>query len=574
MTIATTFLIIVCSLNITCINGKPSMSKQKSKTDRPSKRKLSKMPGTESEARVAAEVEKLPQNKLVTETRVDAPHVFNTPPTTPVENSTEEAKQKANKDSVVKGTEHTGNQAKDIANTPAAESVAEAVALLQEEAGGCDKESCAGESSEQIRLQATQLGEQLRSRQEDLDRREAQLNARVAQLENDARTTRLWFTETRKDFDRRELELVEKTQQMQQCLARLARVEETSVRRRVKLDAQAERLDKETKSLEESRRRFDEEQQQRREEIEKYSAHEQQRIDTRRQASLVLVRQALSGLERRRAQAESQTQRLLEKAARPSKELLAREETVREATEEFHRRRQQIFETEQTLAAEQDEVRELRRALLVERKELQRLEQQRSQEASDLRDRMQLELEAKRQQIDQRGEELDRAQTALRHIRAELSEMHRETLELRLATEELWMQLSGTIPPATLTRSLSRIRSSLAETYRTENSELVRRKLELRSIGSELAEDHKSLQQQKDELDAWLARRENEIEQQAQRLVAREQELHDQQVGFEEKARAWSTARLEYQQEIRRLREQLDEAAENGTARSGLCGVF
>lgn len=532
------------------------MSKQKIKTSRRAKRLASKPSGTKPDTPVAAEAEDSPQNKLAKETRVDAAHLLNPQP---AENrageiKTTEAKSKTKKES-------TGDD-ENLAETPDAESSA--------------KESCVEESysAEQLRIQGAQLGDQLRSRQEDLDHRESQLNSRVAQLENDSRTARMWFSESREEFDRREHELAEKTPQMQQCLARLARAEETSVRRQTKLDTQAERLAAQTKSLEESRKLFDEEQQQRREQTERFAAREQQRIDTRRQASLVLVRQALSGLERRRSGVESKAQRLLEKASRPSKELLAREETSREATEEFQRRRQRIFETEQSLAAEQCEVQQLHRQLLAQRQELDRLEQKRRQEAADQRDKMQVELEAKRKQLALRGAELDRAQTALRHLRAELSEMHRETLELRLATEELWMQLSGAIPPATLTRSLSRIRGSLAETYRAENAELARRKLELRSIGSQLAEDHKCLQHQKGELDTWIILREREIEQQAQRLVARERELHEQETGFEEKARGWTTARLEYQQEIRRLREQLDEAAENGKTRLGLCGIF
>ena len=527
------------------------MSKQKIKTSRRTKRLASKPSGTKPDTPVAAEAEDSPQNKLVTETRVDAPHLLNPQPAeNPVaEVKTTEAKNETKKESA--------GDSENLAETPDAESSA--------------KESC---SAEQLRIQGSQLGDQLRSRQDDLDRRESQLNSRVAQLENDSRTARMWFIESREEFDRREHELAEKTPQMQQCLARLARAEETSVRRQTKLDTQAERLAAQTNSLEESRKLFDEEQQQRREQTERFAAREQQRIDTRRQASLVLVRQALSGLERRRSGVESKAQRLLEKASRPSKELLAREETSREATEEFQRRRQRIFETEQSLAAEQCEVHELSRQFLAQRQELDRLEQKRRQEAAHQRDKMQVELEAKRKQLALRGAELDRAQTALRHLRAELSEMHRETLELRLATEELWMQLSGTIPPATLTRSLSRIRGSLAETYRAENAELARRKLELRSIGSELAEDHKCLQHQKGELDTWIIRREREIEQQAQRLVARERELHDQETGFEEKAHGWAIARLEYQKEIRHLRDQLEETAENGKTRSGLCGVF
>lgn len=533
------------------------MSKQKITIKRRDKASDVNLADNKQEAPDAAQHKDSPsedarQSKALTETRVDAPHVLNPKPT--ASRSTE---------SQTVATASVEQKSVDSEETAVKEPP-------REESNATESDAEESSTEERLRIQAAQLGERLRLRQEDLDRRESQLNARVAELENGARAARLWFTESREEFDRREHELAEKTQQMQRCLIRLARAEESSVRRQAKLDAQAERLDKDTASLSESRKRFEEEQQQRREQTEKFAAREQQRIDTRRQASLVLVRQALAGLERRRLKVESHAQRLMEKAVRPGRELLAREEAVREASEEFQRRRQQIFETEQSLAAEECEVRGLRRKLLAQREQLERLEQKRRQEAADERDALQVELESKRKQLDRRGEDLDRAQTALRHLRAELSTMHRETLELRLAAEELWMQLSGTIPPAALTQSLSRIRGSLAETYRAENAELARRKLELRAIGAELAEDHKRLQQQKDELDAWSVRRERQIEQQAQRLVAREQELHDQETNFEEKAHGWATARLEYQQEIRRLRDQLDEAGESGKNRAGM----
>ena len=47
----------------------------------------------------------------------------------------------------------------------------------------------------QVRTQAVQLAEHLRTRQKDLDHREAELHARVAQFENDMSAARLWLSE-------------------------------------------------------------------------------------------------------------------------------------------------------------------------------------------------------------------------------------------------------------------------------------------------------------------------------------------------------------------------------------------
>src|SRR5262245_24531166 len=60
---------------------------------------------------------------------------------------------------------------------------------------------------EQLELQADQLSEHLRQRLVEVDRREAQLNARVAQLESDLRTSRVWLREQEHEFAEREAEL-------------------------------------------------------------------------------------------------------------------------------------------------------------------------------------------------------------------------------------------------------------------------------------------------------------------------------------------------------------------------------
>ena len=103
-------------------------------------------------------------------------------------------------------------------------------------------------------------------------------------------------------------------------------------------------------------------------------------------------------------------------------------------------------------------------------------------------------------------------------LRDELQQVHRETLEVRLATEELWAQLSGAAPPAALTRSLGRIRTQLADQYRLANAELLERKKELESIRDQLAGQYEKLVEQRRQFEHWAAGRRQEAEQQAARL--------------------------------------------------------
>lgn len=384
------------------------MSKHQAKTDMPTGRSAKKCPkGT-----VAAD------KKAAKETRVDAPHILGFP---------------AGEEKPVE------NEAAPV-EIPAANAAIEEIALEAIEGTSPD---------EQIRLQAAQLGEQLRSKQRELDRREALLNAREAQLESDARTTRLWLSESREELEQRESHLQEKT-----------------------------------------------------------------------------------------------------------------------------RRLHDLLEAEESLAAEKAELAELRRVLLSEREELRRRDRLSREHNLAQRERIQAELVDKRRQLAGRGEELDRTHAALKKLRDELSLMHRDALESQLAAEELWTQLSIAAPPAVLAQRLGEIRRRLAEAYRAEKAELVERRRELTELGGELAEQLALLARQKTELDARLAGREQEIERQAASLAAREEELGGQEIRFQQAAQEWAAQRLAYHQEIRILRERLDNLAENGKINSGTCGVF
>ncbi|MBN1910549.1 MAG: hypothetical protein JW818_12465, partial [Pirellulales bacterium] len=139
-------------------------------------------------------------------------------------------------------------------------------------------------------------------------------------------------------------------------------------------------------------------------------------------------------------------------------------------------------------------------------------------------------------------------------LREELAAMHRSTLEIRLATEELWAQLAGAAPPAALTRSLGQIREKLAEDYRLANRDLARQRKELVDLRQELSAQYDAVGKQKERLAGWIATREQDIQDQAARLVAREQELDRQETTMRDHATQWQSERLGYQREIRRLR--------------------
>ena len=269
----------------------------------------------------------------------------------------------------------------------------------------------------------------------------------------------------------------------------------------------------------------------------------------------------LAGLEKQRAAVEARARQLEERCAKPSPELVAREHQAQQAAKSLQIRKRELEQAEAALAALGEETEKLRAGLIDDRRKA-------ADDARAQRQRMALEhrgalaeLEEKRRSLARRSEHADHCRAALEELRSELERMHRETLEIRLATEELWVELSGAAPPARLTRSLSQIRSKLAEQHRRANDELAQQKRELDAIRGELAGQHEKLVLQKQALKRWADRREEEIEAQAARLVAREQELDTQETETTDRARRWQTERLGYQQEIQRLRARRPEPA-------------
>ena len=69
------------------------------------------------------------------------------------------------------------------------------------EAAGAGAASAAGELSvlpDRLQLQVEQIADRLRAEQEQIDRREADLHAQLAEQENEARAARLWLRERRR----------------------------------------------------------------------------------------------------------------------------------------------------------------------------------------------------------------------------------------------------------------------------------------------------------------------------------------------------------------------------------------
>src|SRR5258707_925684 len=117
--------------------------------------------------------------------------------------------------------------------------------------------------------------------------------------------------------------------------------------------------------------------------------------------------------------------------------------------------------------------------------------------------------------------------------------------------------MTGIAPPAALSQSLAQIRGKLAEQYRLERSEIAGEKKELEMLAERVDRERERVQQQKQELERWAANRQADIEGQAARLAAREQQLDRRQTELDHLRLDQLNDRQAYEGEIRRLLGQL-----------------
>jgi hypothetical protein len=424
---------------------------------------------------------------------------------------------------------------------------------------------------EQLRKQAHQLAQHLRIRQREVDQREARLNAQQSTMEKEIRSERLWLLERRAelaeladDLVRRECELQERASRVsaaEEHLAHARRQEEQSAQqnseqlgqRAEELDALAAQLQAQRAAIEMAQRRL-QAQRRRQRQAQRLA---RQSITTQRAAAEVQHRGLLEGIERQRARLELEAERLAQRETAWLDEATCRQAEHDAQIAQFIERGQLLERSEAALEQEWEELRRQQEQATLIAREREAQHQAALERAEIERQEWQGRLQDEQVCLARRGEELDSRQVELEQLQQQLRQVHKETLQTRLAAEELLGQLSGAVPAAALTSSISRLRRRLDDQFRLAQSDLTQQRQALEGLRAILTERHEQLVQQKAELQDWVRQREATIEQQAARLVAREQELDLQQEQFQSFEHRWQEERQGYQQEIRRLLSRL-----------------
>ncbi len=427
-------------------------------------------------------------------------------------------------------------------------------------------------ADELMRRQAGQIAERLRERQQRLDEREAALNARIAQAEQEMRAARLWMREREASLHERDQDLTERAVALHAQLAslqeqmndassaevaaerELKRWQEELTQRQQALEAAAaacaereREQQREELALEQARRRWREEQEAAGAGLEA----ERQRFETERNASRQTLRQLWGQLDRRRETLDAEEQRIRGRQAASAGA------AVREELEALARQRKQLERVEAALRDQLNELEADRNRLAAEEKRVSVETAAAWQRISERQEEWEAELSAGREELARRGGQLAAREAALAQLHEEVGRLHRDSLELRVVTEELWSQLVAQAPPAEITKRLAALRRRLADEFQLTRQHVGRQQQEIVQLAARLDEQEQRLASRRAELEAWLGRRQEEIERQAEQLIARERELDAEARARAEAERAWEAERRDYQRQIRQLLAQV-----------------
>ena len=390
---------------------------------------------------------------------------------------------------------------------------------------------------QQVRAQAAQLAEHLRRQQAALDHREAELNARNGALEAQVRQARMWHTEQQHQF---------------------GELRAAADRRQQELDVRAEEIAEAASACQTLRRQTEEELRRREAMLETRESVLAARLSefaSLKENSKAALQQTESHFARQEALLAEREMQLNETVAA----CRLRDQQHDRRAAELDERWQRLAAAERLLGEEQADLTRARETLQAERAawhdELASARHKLHEDRQDLT----RNGERRRKLLERRRDDLEARRTALKQLRQEVARTQRETLEMRLVTEELWARLCGTMAPAALTQSLGQLRLKLADQNRLAQYELTERTKELQAWEARLNEQQQKVTVERGSVQDWVTCRTAEIEQQAAVLVAREQELDRQEMEMRKLRTQYHDERRAYMQEIRRLLRQSRE---------------
>jgi len=378
-------------------------------------------------------------------------------------------------------------------------------------------------SPERIRRHARQLATVLRRRQEQLDHREAQLNARAAQIENDLRVLRLLWNERHAEWEEKRQLLAEREAAIAQRRAELGERAESLSQREQFLAQWEESLRTREADLARQEQSLDE-----------------KRKELSRRESAVQVRE--SDLAAYAVLIDHETE-VQQSTAATGDSSLHSNDLVRKKNElEYY-----LQEAKRILSELQDARQRWKEE---ERQWRQRWTMEQRQAMA--------ELASQREAVARRSQALDRLESELSQLKEEVEAKYREAIEHHLAACELAATLEKDGTPAVIAKQLIALRQKLDQSVKASLEEQRRRDQRIAMALAQLQSLHQQVTEEKKRADESIALRLSELEKVASQLAEREKQLVVKEQEINERVPAWQLTELGYILEIQRLRECLE----------------
>ena len=246
----------------------------------------------------------------------------------------------------------------------------------------------------------------------------------------------------------------------------------------------------------------------------------------------------------------------LEATVPPAETIVLQEDAIRRMAEALAQRQRSLAESEAGLETERAALDDFHRQLTADRQLLEEQSRIQRQRLAAEELRLAAEMEEKRRAVEHQSEQTDQARTALEQLRAELGRIHRETLEIRLATEELWANFG--LRTARRAHAIAGAHPQPAGgTLSRGEPGVAPKNAELEELRGQLAQQYEKLVRQKRSFDAWAEQCREDVQQQAAELQAQSKDLDRRKAEMGDLARRAQAEKLELQQELRRLRAKL-----------------
>jgi chromosome segregation ATPase len=432
-----------------------------------------------------------------------------------------------------------------------------------------------------LRLSAQQFEDQVQQREQDLRRQKAQCEQQAARLEEQQNQLQQQREQLVQQQAELEAQIQARDEQFREGVANIE--EELAAERNARRQAMEEELQKLAETIARQHEQWHTEQAEHEQQHQQTLAARQaelaaleEQLDQMRQQKLADIQARESELQRKQVELEKRTrfheshlEQLRRSLQRQQAECDRSHQRTRTGQVHFARlldlQRQQLLRARDRLSQREESLERERHLIDDLRRSLQSRGSQEQQRCSE--DRQAWEQERAAHQADIRRQQdmlalharnLEARRARLDHLRDDLEQTHRQTLEIRLVVEQLWAQASQSFGEEATRKRIEQARSELAGSYETLQKTLDEQRADLEAAEQRLAEQRDRFRTERKEFTAWMSQHEQQLLQREQLLQRDIESAAEREAEWRTTRERWTLEKIEAESVIRQLLEELD----------------